>query len=115
MSPRTIDLGRSGAGATAAVVGLCRDRSILVPLDPPLSTYRLQLSKSFGFDHASRIVPYLKSLGISHLYTSPFMKARPGSTHGYDVVDHGTLNPEFGGEAAFARLSAALKAADLGL
>jgi (1->4)-alpha-D-glucan 1-alpha-D-glucosylmutase len=86
-----------------------------VPLDPPLSTYRLQLSKSFGFDHASRIVPYLKSLGISHLYTSPFMKARPGSTHGYDVVDHGTLNPEFGGEAAFARLSAALKAADLGL
>ena len=62
-----------------------------------------------------RIVPYLKSLGITHLYTSPFFKARPGSTHGYDVVDHRALNPEFGGEAGFARLSAALKDADLGL
>jgi (1->4)-alpha-D-glucan 1-alpha-D-glucosylmutase len=86
-----------------------------VPSDLPLSTYRLQLSKGFGFDDAARIVPYLKSLGISHLYTSPFMRARPDSTHGYDVVDHGALNPEFGGEAAFARLSAALKDANLGL
>ena len=47
------------------------------------------------------IVPYLKSLGITHLYTSPFLKARPGSTHGYDVVDHRALNPEFGGEEGF--------------
>ena len=46
-----------------------------------------------------RIVPYLKSLGISHLYASPFLKARAGSTHGYDVVDHNALNPELGGEA----------------
>ena len=47
------------------------------------------------------IVPYLKSLGITHLYASPFLKARAGSTHGYDMVDHRVLNPEFGGEAAF--------------
>ena len=77
-----------------------------MPPDVPLSTYRLQLTKDFGFDEAAQIVPYLKALGISHLYTSPFFKARPGSTHGYDVVDHRALNPEFGGEAAFARLSA---------
>ena len=81
----------------------------------PLSTYRLQLSKDFGFDDAARIVPYLKSLGITHLYTSPFLKARPGSLHGYDAVDYSALNPEFGGEDAFARLSAALKSAGLGL
>jgi (1->4)-alpha-D-glucan 1-alpha-D-glucosylmutase len=86
-----------------------------VPPAVPLATYRLQLSKDFGFDDAARIVPYLKSLGITHLYTSPFTKARPGSTHGYDVVDHCTLNPEFGGEDGFGRLSQALKAADLGL
>jgi (1->4)-alpha-D-glucan 1-alpha-D-glucosylmutase len=84
-------------------------------VNTPLSTYRLQLSRDFGFDDAARIVPYLKSLGITHLYTSPFLKARPGSRHGYDAVDYGALNPEFGGEEAFARLSAALKEAGLGL
>lgn len=86
-----------------------------MPPDIPLATYRLQLTKDFGFDHAARLVPYLKSLGVTHLYASPFLKARAGSTHGYDIVDHNTLNPELGGEAGFARLSAALKAADLGL
>jgi (1->4)-alpha-D-glucan 1-alpha-D-glucosylmutase len=84
-------------------------------VDTPLSTYRLQLTKDFGFDDAARVVPYLKSLGVTHLYTSPFFKARPGSAHGYDVVDHRVLNPELGGEEAFARLSAALKDAGLGL
>jgi (1->4)-alpha-D-glucan 1-alpha-D-glucosylmutase len=81
----------------------------------PLSTYRLQLTKDFGFDDAARIVPYLKALGVTHLYSSPFFTARPGSTHGYDVVDHRAFNPELGGEDGFARLSAALKAAGLGL
>ena len=60
----------------------------------PLSTYRLQLRKEFGFDDAARVVPYLKALGVTHVYTSPFFTARPGSTHGYDVVDHRALNPE---------------------
>ena len=63
----------------------------------------------------SKVVPYLKSLGITHVYASPFMKARKGSTHGYDIVDHTVLNPELGGEAGFERLSAALKQHDLGL
>src|SRR5690349_5964236 len=86
-----------------------------MPTDIPLATYRIQFTSAFGFDAAAKYVPYLKQLGISHLYASPFLKARPGSTHGYDIVDHGNLNPEFGGEEAFARLSHTLAEADLGL
>jgi (1->4)-alpha-D-glucan 1-alpha-D-glucosylmutase len=74
----------------------------------PRATYRLQLTKDFGFDNAAALAPYLRALGISHLYASPFLKARPGSTHGYDIVDHDRLNPELGGEEGFARLSQAL-------
>ena len=81
----------------------------------PLATYRLQLTADFNFEAAARVVPYLKALGISHVYASPFMKARKGSTHGYDITDHAKLNPELGGEEGFAKLSAALKANDLGL
>ncbi|MEJ2623598.1 MAG: malto-oligosyltrehalose synthase [Pseudolabrys sp.] len=86
-----------------------------MPPAVPLATYRLQLTKDFGFDQAAALAPYLKQLGISHLYASPFLKARPGSSHGYDIVDHDRLNPELGGEEAFARLHAALKENDLGL
>jgi (1->4)-alpha-D-glucan 1-alpha-D-glucosylmutase len=86
-----------------------------MPPAVPLATYRLQLRKDFGFDEAAALVPYLKSLGITHLYASPFLKARAGSQHGYDIVDHASLNPEFGGDEAFERLSTALKEADLGL
>jgi (1->4)-alpha-D-glucan 1-alpha-D-glucosylmutase len=81
----------------------------------PLATYRLQLTPNFGFDQAAAVVPYLKALGISHLYASPFLKARAGSAHGYDVVDHNAFNPELGGEDVFQRLSDALAAADIGL
>ena len=81
----------------------------------PIATYRLQLTANFDFDAAAAVVPYLKALGITHVYASPFMKARKGSTHGYDIVDHTKLNPELGGEAGFERLSQALKAHDLGL
>ena len=81
----------------------------------PNATYRLQFSAKFGFRQAAAIVPYLANLGISHLYASPFLKARAGSLHGYDIVDHNVLNPEFGGEEGFAELSAALRRADMGL
>jgi (1->4)-alpha-D-glucan 1-alpha-D-glucosylmutase len=81
----------------------------------PIATYRLQLTADFDFDAAASVVPYLKALGITHLYASPFMKARKGSTHGYDIVDHARLNPALGDEPGFARLSAALKQHDLGL
>jgi (1->4)-alpha-D-glucan 1-alpha-D-glucosylmutase len=81
----------------------------------PLATYRLQLTADFGFDAAAAIVPYLKTLAVTHVYASPFMKARHGSTHGYDIVDHTQFNPELGGDAAFERLSATLRSHDLGL
>ncbi|MBR0855292.1 malto-oligosyltrehalose synthase [Bradyrhizobium liaoningense] len=81
----------------------------------PLATYRLQLTADFDFDKAAAVVPYLKALGITHLYASPVMKARKGSTHGYDTVDHSQFSPELGGEAGFARLSEALTKHDLGL
>ena len=77
-----------------------------MPPAVPIATYRLQLTADFNFDAAAAVVPYLKNLGISHLYASPFMKARKGSTHGYDIVDHTRFNPELGGEAGFERLSA---------
>ena len=86
-----------------------------MPSAIPVATYRLQLTADFDFDAAAAIVPYLKALGITHLYASPFMKARKGSTHGYDIVDHTQINPELGGEAGFGRLSEALKQHDLGL
>ena len=81
----------------------------------PIATYRLQLSADFDFEQAAEIVPYLKALGITHLYASPFMQARKGSTHGYDIVDHTKLNPELGGDAGFERLNQALRQHDLGL
>ena len=79
------------------------------------ATYRLQFHKGFTFRDATALVPYLARLGISHIYASPLMEARPGSTHGYDIVNHNRLNPEIGTEAEFAALAAALKAQGMGL
>jgi len=81
----------------------------------PLATYRLQFTADFNFDDAVEVVPYLGAIGITHVYASPLMKARKGSTHGYDIVDHSQFNPELGGEAGFARFSDALKQHDIGL
>jgi (1->4)-alpha-D-glucan 1-alpha-D-glucosylmutase len=86
-----------------------------MPPSIPVATYRLQLTADFTFDQAAALVPYLRAIGISHLYSSPFLKARAGSTHGYDVVEHNSLNPELGGEEAFERLCDSLKTADMGL
>ena len=81
----------------------------------PRATYRLQLNREFTFNDAARIVPYLARLGVSHLYTSPILKARPGSMHGYDVTDHTQLNPELGERRDFDRLVATLRAHGMGL
>jgi len=86
-----------------------------MPPPVPTATYRLQLTPEFGFDAAAAIVPYLKALGVTHVYASPFLKARKGSSHGYDIVDHTRFNPELGDEAGFERLSRTLKQHDLGL
>src|SRR5437762_1847223 len=75
-----------------------RHSPLSAPLTAPLSaTYRVQLNKQFTLNDARRIVPYLERLGVSHLYCSPILAARPGSTHGYDVVDPTKINPEIGG------------------
>src|SRR3546814_7620390 len=81
----------------------------------PSATYRLQFARDFGFGSAADLVPYLKDLGITHVYASPFLQAREGSTHGYDVVDHNRLDPQFGEEEDFNRLTGALAGADMGL
>lgn len=81
---------------------------------PPGATYRVQLRPGFGFDEVAGVAPYLSDLGVTHLYASPYLQAAPGSTHGYDVVDHRQLNSELGGEAAHARMCSALGDAGLG-
>lgn len=82
---------------------------------PPTATYRLQLRGGMDFAAAAAVVPYLRDLGVSHLYASPLFAATAGSTHGYDVVDHNVIDPALGGRAGFERLSDALRAAGLGL
>jgi (1->4)-alpha-D-glucan 1-alpha-D-glucosylmutase len=62
----------------------------------PRATYRLQFHAGFRFSDATALIPYLQALGISHIYASPYLKARAGSTHGYDIVDHAQINPEIG-------------------
>lgn len=62
----------------------------------PQSVYRLQFNRAFTFADAIQIIPYLAELGISHCYASPYLRARPGSMHGYDIVDHSQINPEIG-------------------
>ena len=74
----------------------------------PVSTYRLQLTPTFGFRQAALVVPYLHELGITDVYLSPPFSAAPGSTHGYDVVDHNTLREELGGAGGFDELCAAI-------
>ncbi|MCA1784781.1 MAG: malto-oligosyltrehalose synthase, partial [Desulfobacteraceae bacterium] len=79
-----------------------------------VATYRIQMHSGFGFDEAADMVPYLKDLGISHLYTSPYLQAAAGSTHGYDIVDHTQVNAELGGTRAHARMCETIRAAGLG-
>src|SRR3954452_18760302 len=79
------------------------------------STYRLQLQPGFGFAEATAIVPYLERLGVSHLYLSPLLQATPGSTHGYDVVDHTRVSEELGGRTRLETLAETAHAHGLGI
>jgi (1->4)-alpha-D-glucan 1-alpha-D-glucosylmutase len=81
----------------------------------PITTYRLQLNGHFRFEDARDLIPYLHQLGISDLYASPVLKARQGSSHGYDVTDPTRLNPELGTEADFDALIQELKNHNMGL
>ena len=79
------------------------------------ATYRLQLTAEFGFAAARELVPYLRDLGVSHLYLSPSLQARPRSPHGYDVIDPGRISDTLGGEGEFRALAAAAAGAGLGM
>ncbi len=79
------------------------------------ATYRLQLTSEFGFGAARSLVPYLRDLGISHLYLSPSFQARAGSTHGYDTVDPQRMSDALGGEEEFSRLSEEARDAGMGI
>jgi (1->4)-alpha-D-glucan 1-alpha-D-glucosylmutase len=108
-----LSTGARGASSTdspnaAALAGSSQGAVI------PTATYRLQFHKGFGFAAAAALAPYLAKLGISHVYASPYLKARPGSTHGYDIVDHRQLNPELGGEAEFRAMAAAFRKHGIG-
>jgi (1->4)-alpha-D-glucan 1-alpha-D-glucosylmutase len=80
----------------------------------PRTTYRLQLHAGFRFTDATALIPYLQQFGITHVYASPYLKARAGSTHGYDIVDHGALNPEIGTRAEYDAFVAELRAHGMG-
>ncbi len=79
------------------------------------ATYRLQLGPDLTFAHAAELVPYLRELGVSHLYLSPAFAARAGSTHGYDVVDPTRLSDALGGEDGFRALAATVRTAGMGI
>src|SRR4051812_18599224 len=76
----------------------------------PEATYRWQFHAGFTFRDAAGLAPYLRDLGITHCYASPYLKARPGSQHGYDIIDHRVLNPEIGSEEDYAAFVEALHA-----
>ena len=81
----------------------------------PESTYRFQFNKEFTYKAAEKLIPYLAKLGISHCYASPLLKARPGSMHGYDIINHKELNPEIGTPAEFDAFVRNLRRHGIGL
>lgn len=90
-------------------------RSAQAPQVVPTATYRTQFHAGFTFRDAEALAGYLSDLGITHLYASPFLKATPGSEHGYDIIDHNSLNPEIGSDADFERMVATLQRRGLGI
>ncbi len=101
--------------STKRVPELVEQISHQYPLRLPRATYRVQINSAFTLFDAAELVPTLAALGISHLYLSPILTARPGSAHGYDIVDHGRINPEYGGADGFAALCNAAREHGIGL
>ncbi|MEU9069457.1 malto-oligosyltrehalose synthase [Streptomyces sp. NPDC048109] len=106
MTPERPDPGPSPASPASATPS---------PARVPSATYRLQLQPDFPFGAAAAAVPYLASLGVSHLHLSPVLEAVPGSPHGYDVVDHARVRAELGGEEGLRALSRTAREHGLGL
>jgi (1->4)-alpha-D-glucan 1-alpha-D-glucosylmutase len=84
------------------------------PSRRPLTTYRLQFNRDLRFSEARDLVPYLTELGVTECYCSPYLKANPGSRHGYDICEHGSLNPDLGSEADYEAFCSTLQAHGLG-
>ncbi len=106
------------AGGLRLITAECYGRGVIFAKSPavsrvPLATYRLQLRPGFGFEEAAALADYLMDLGVTHVYSSPYLQAARGSTHGYDVVDPTRVNEELGGEEAHARFCRRL--GDVGL
>jgi (1->4)-alpha-D-glucan 1-alpha-D-glucosylmutase len=97
------------------------DRQSAATRDPavqritPRATYRIQLRRDFPLEAVRALVPYLRSLGVSDLYLSPLFRAREESSHGYDVVDHGAIDPAFGDLADFQRLAETVRESGMGI
>ncbi|HEY0093019.1 MAG TPA: alpha-amylase family glycosyl hydrolase, partial [Archangium sp.] len=108
--------GDAGQASGEALAGTLygRVREELLARATPLSTYRLQLHKAFPFTAAREAVPYLARLGVTDVYCSPYLKASPGSTHGYDCVDHKQLNPEVGSPEEHAAFCSTVREHRLG-
>jgi (1->4)-alpha-D-glucan 1-alpha-D-glucosylmutase len=81
----------------------------------PDSTYRLQLTREFGFAEVTDVADYLADLGVSHVYLSPVLEAVPGSRHGYDITDHKRIRAELGGGGAVRSRGKRLRARGLGI
>ena len=122
--PMTLTMvGRQFLATNVHHLGLCRTQPPFSPLattrgsvtSVPVSTYRLQFHAGFTFHDARNLLPYLHSLGITHVYASPLLRARSGSTHGYDVADPNLLNPEIGADADFQDFVQHLHQRDMGL
>jgi (1->4)-alpha-D-glucan 1-alpha-D-glucosylmutase len=88
--------------------------SRVIPSRHPVSTYRLQFNRDFRFCDARDLVSYLAALGVTECYCSPYLRANPGSRHGYDICEHGSLNPELGSEADYEGFCSTLQAHGLG-
>ena len=99
-------------GRTAAAQAPAADRAFETRI--PDATYRLQFNRDFTFSQAAAIVPYLRELGVSHCYASPYFSARPGSMHGYDIVDHNAFNPEIGSAEDFEAFARQLRECGMG-
>ncbi|MGE5026987.1 MAG: malto-oligosyltrehalose synthase, partial [Betaproteobacteria bacterium] len=123
--PLNLEQWADDPGLVSLVEAIRQERGAAVPLEAaaaegcglaciPAATYRLQFNRDFTFAQAAELVPYLHALGISHCYASPFLKARPGSAYGYDIIDHGALNPELGTPQDFDRFVEALHGHGMG-
>lgn len=101
------------AGLLAAELMRAAEQKV-AQLQAPAATYRMQMNQGFRFADATALIPYLHRLGVTHCYASPYLKAVKGSTHGYDLVDHGQLNPEVGSEQDFEKFVSTLREHSMG-